>query len=446
VQRFNPKPGEVLDHAVYEADKTAIGNALTRRGYLDARLVQARVEVQRAAGTARITLHWQSGERYRIGSVRFSGSPFSEAFLARYLPFELGERYAQTRLLQLQQRLVDSDYFHVVEVGPLLDEAQDGVVPIEVRLEPAKRSVYSGGFAVGTDSGLGLRSGLERRYVNAAGHKLKLEADLAQKQSGFAAGYVIPVLDRRLSSWNLSVGWRDRETASARERLLSAGVRRLTEWEGWQLSWGLNAVSGAFTVADERGDTHLLYGVARIQRRQADDFNAVRSGYLLAAEVRGAASSLGSRASFATMLGEARWIGSYGAGIRLLTRGTLGLTWTDRFERLPPDLRFYAGGDRSLRGYDFQALGPTNASGRVIGGRYLALGSVEVEKTLSEAWAAALFLDAGNAFDAERTLKLGPGLGVRWRSPVGLVRIDLAAAWREAGRPLRLHLVLGPDL
>ena len=114
---------------------------------------------------------------------------------------------------------------------------------------------------------------------------------------------------------------------------------------------------------------------------------------------------------------------------------------------LPPELRFFAGGDRSLRGYGYQELGPVNDAGLVSGGKYLAVISGEYEYALNETWAVAGFADVGNAFDAQNSdLKTGIGAGLRWRSPVGVVRIDVAAAIDEVGTPLRLHLIIGPDL
>jgi translocation and assembly module TamA len=121
--------------------------------------------------------------------------------------------------------------------------------------------------------------------------------------------------------------------------------------------------------------------------------------------------------------------------------------WTDDFDSMPPNLRFFAGGDRSLRGFGFQELGPLNSIGEVNGGRYLAVGSLEYERHLFGDFGLAGFVDAGNAFDAgDFEVAAGVGLGLRWRSPVGLVRVDLAAPVAGDGDGLRLHLVIGPEI
>jgi translocation and assembly module TamA len=116
------------------------------------------------------------------------------------------------------------------------------------------------------------------------------------------------------------------------------------------------------------------------------------------------------------------------------------------FNDLPPSIRFFAGGDRSVRGYDYRTLGPLNEEGDVIGGKNLLIGSLEYEHRILEKWSLATFYDTGNAFnDFSEPLKKGAGVGVRWHSPVGLIRIDVAAAL-EKDYPLRLHVTVGPDL
>ncbi|MFP5506345.1 MAG: autotransporter assembly complex protein TamA, partial [Gammaproteobacteria bacterium] len=121
-------------------------------------------------------------------------------------------------------------------------------------------------------------------------------------------------------------------------------------------------------------------------------------------------------------------------------------TWIDGFRELPASLRFFAGGDQSVRGYDFQELGPRDASGQVIGGKHLVFGSLEYEHRVHGNWGVAAFVDTGNAFNSTHEgLETGAGIGLRWRSPIGMVRLDLAAAVSQ-DNALRLHFTLGPDL
>ena len=135
------------------------------------------------------------------------------------------------------------------------------------------------------------------------------------------------------------------------------------------------------------------------------------------------------------------------AKTRVLARLDLGGTLTSKLRELPPSIRYFAGGDQSVRGYAYRSLGPVDGVGDVIGGRVLAVASVEMDQQVFHRFMVAGFFDVGNAMDsANWNTEQGLGGGIRWLSPVGLVRLDLAVALSESGNPLRLHITVGPDL
>jgi translocation and assembly module TamA len=128
-------------------------------------------------------------------------------------------------------------------------------------------------------------------------------------------------------------------------------------------------------------------------------------------------------------------------------RGQIGTTWESDFDKLPASVRFFAGGDSSVRGYKFEELGPVDAQGKVIGGPSLITASVEYEQPLRDRWSLAFFIDSGNAFEgSDFNARTGVGIGGRWQSPLGPIRIDLAHPLRDETNNLRLHISLGPDL
>lgn len=445
------KPGEPLDHARYEAAKNEVQRALLQRGYLDAELVEHRVDVSRANATAEVFLTWKTGVRYALGETKFSGGQFSPEFLARYVSYDVGDLYTQTRLLNLQQRLVDADYFSVVEIAPETDAAANGIVPISVELVPAKRSIYTYGVSFGTDSGAGVKGGLERRWVNDRGHKFRSGAEVSQRLKVLAASYEIPLPDKARTTYALNLSYRDQQTDTSRAKLTKLGVARSREWKGWQQTYALSWLKGDFEIGGEFGSSTLLYPEIILYKREADDLLYPREGYAATVNARAGIKGLLSDTSFANASIDARYIHSLADNQRLLARGTFGAVYAQDFNQLPPELRFFAGGDRSIRGYDYQELGPLNGLNKVRGGKYLAVLSGEYEYAFNDTWALAGFADVGNAFDATARasgsiVKKSVGTGIRWRSPVGIVRIDFAFAIDEPKSPLKLHLVIGPDL
>ncbi|MBD8873210.1 outer membrane protein assembly factor [Rhodanobacter sp. DHB23] len=453
--------GKQLDDATYDAARDALSAALTANGFLDAKLLTHRVEVDTARRSAAIRLAWQVGRRYRYGAVHFEGSQFKEGFLERYVPFKPGDYFDQDQLLQLQQALNGADYFAVVNVLPQVDGKADGKVDIAVELVPAKRTIYTGGPFIGTDTGLGVRGGLERRWVNRSGHKWKNELVLAQRLKTLSTLYSIPMPGDDQRSFNFGANYRDANTDTSQSRTLELVANETRLWHGWTRTVGLHALSGTFTVGKrsdepddtpgiEHGSSTLVFAEASLSRKQADNYDFVHDGWSLNFAARSTAGDLLSSASFSQLTADAKWIHAFGAKRRdrLILRGSAGKTWTDDFAALPPQLRFFAGGDRSVRGYGFQSIGPENGYGRVIGGNNLLVASAEVEHYFTRNWGIASFLDAGNAFDAvDYRPKLGTGIGLRWRSPVGMIRVDLGTPIHDAQRHgVVLHLVIGPDL
>ena len=453
--------GKRLDHAQYSAARDAMSAALTANGYLDAKLVTHRVEVHSATHRADVHLAWQVGPRFRYGRIAFDGSPFRPGFLDRYAPFKPGDYFSQDQLLQLQQALNGADYFAVANVVPKIDPRTPATVDVEVELKPAKRTIYTGGPFIGTDTGYGMRAGMERRYVNRRGDKWKNELVAAQRLKTLSTIYTIPLPGDAQRSWNIGANFRDANTSTSQSRTIELVGNQTQRWHGWVHTLGVHVLSGTFTVGKrgnepdstpgiEHGSSTLTFFEASLTRKKADDYAFVHDGWSLAFAARSTAGGLLSSASFSDLTADAKWIHAFGAKRRnrLILRGSAGHTWTDDFAALPPQLRFFAGGDRSVRGYGYQSIGPRNAADRVMGGVNLLVGSAEVEHYFTRNWGMAAFVDAGNAFDAvDFRPKVGTGLGVRWRSPVDMIRLDLGTPVHDRTRHgLVLHLVIGPDL
>ncbi len=452
--------GQQLNHGTYDQLRDQLSGALTAYGFLDAKLTERRVEVTRGNRSAVVKLAWEAGTRYKFGEVHFEGSQFREGFLDRYVPFKHGDYFNQSQLLSLQQALNGADYFSVVNVMPDVESKGGGVVNVKVELAPAKRTVYTGGPFIGTDTGVGLRASMERRWINARGHKWKNDLVLAQKLKTVQTLYSIPMPGDNQRSFNFGANYRDSDTSTSKSRTLGLVANETRQWLGWTRTIGMNALSGTFTVGKkggepdntlgiEHGNSTLLYAEATLSRKSGDNPIFVRRGWSLTFTARSTLGSLASDTRFSQVIADGKWIRAFNdAQDRLIIRGTAGATWVGDFSALPPQLRFFAGGDRSVRGYAYESIGPRNSYDRVIGGENLLVGSTEVEHYFTRNWGMAAFVDAGNAFTGtDYRPRVGAGLGVRWLSPVGMIRVDLGVPVHDSQEHgVQLHLVIGPDL
>jgi translocation and assembly module TamA len=451
LRAFEPRVGARLDHRLYEASKLAVQRRLIERGYFDADLLEHRIEVRQRERAAALKLRWESGQRYRFGEVRIEGAQVRTELLEQSIPFETGKPYHQRELLALHQRLTDLDYFGYIDVRPDPETAKGDLVPVMVAVTPGKRSVYTAGVSYGTDSGGGVQLGLERRWVNDRGHKLGAQIDYAQRRKSFGVLYRIPAFEWAEGWYAFGVNRREEESEFVESRISEIVAKRTGRLRGWNLGLSMHVLEEDFVLGHDpvvgRGSAQLVYPALSAERKESDDTLYPTRGYLLRGEVKVGAKAIGSETDFGQLLIDGKWIRSLGASNRLLLRGQIGRTFTDEFDELPPSLRFYAGGDRSIRGYGYQEVGP-RVEDQVIGGKNLITGSVEFEHMFTEEWGGAVFVDAGDAFSEADEFRAhsGVGVGVRWRSPVGLVRVDIAHGIDDAENAVQFHINIGPDL
>jgi translocation and assembly module TamA len=267
--------------------------------------------------------------------------------------------------------------------------------------------------------------------------------------SEFTANYRLPLRGSRRDWLNFDAGIESQDTDTSESDLFEIGMRRVLERsDDWTRTEMLSWRREKFTIADQEDeDSELLVPGVNWTRLRADSDIRPRNGSKLSLEVGAATDAVISDTSFLQLVAQGKWIWSLPRGRRFLVRGQVGTTSVDDFAELPASVRFFAGGDNSVRGYDFETLGPVDEDGEVIGGSELATGSFEFEQPLRARWSLALFVDSGNAFEgSDFDTKTGAGIGGRWQSPLGPIRIDFAHPFDHPTDDWRVHITLGPDL
>jgi translocation and assembly module TamA len=452
IAEFRPRVGDVLDHRVYENAKAAIERALVRHGYFDRRTTERRVAVSRAESSARVRLRFESGPRYRFGARRIEGAQFPDAFMARFIAWDEGAPYEQQAIEATQNRLAASGFFAGLEIEPLVDERSEGSVPMRIGTVPSNPAVWSLGAFVETGYGAGVRVGHERRWLNDRGHSVRASLELSEALIETVAEYRIPHPSAHRATWVLGAGWRDEQSnvVDGRSWRVQGGLS--TIWREWSGLASINALYGDFRVGARRPDVRpqtalVVFPEVSATRVFARDRIRPREGFSLSVRGRLADTALGSDVDLRQLRAEGRHVLPIGEASRLLSRLELGWTDTDQFRRLPPELRFFAGGQGSVRGYDWQSLGPLDPDGRPFGGPRVATATIEYEREFRPAFSWAAFVDGGNVFfDRKVRPEYGAGLGIRWASPVGPIRIDVARGFDAERGGWKLYLSAGPDL
>ncbi len=448
VEDFPIRTGDRLDQALYDQEKKNLLNTAFVAGFLEAKLVEKSILVHRGNNSAEIRLTLDTGRQYLFGKTRSEQEVLHDDLLDRFLPYAAGDPYNPKKLFELQSILYRTDYFSEVVVQGKIDRATDLAVPVQVDLvAPTHRNVYSLGAGYATDTGVRGKIDWKNRLLNSRGHRSSAQLQLAELENILTLNYQIPGEDPRFDSHNQQLSYQDKTWENTTTRLLSAQVNRAYAGPRYSYNLGLELRDEVYDIGSTSGDSTLLIPSIHGGGVYADAILHTRNGLQASVGVLGAVDGVLADASFIQTVLSGKAIVTPFANWRLLGRGSLGVTFVDSIDSLPPSLRFYAGGDNSIRGYRYKSIGTRDVAGEVVGGRYMVVGSLEVERLLGEYWSLATFYDSGTASDdLSLNFYRGAGLGVRFRLPFGQIRLDLASAVSEEGYPLRLHLTVGGDL
>ena len=440
--------GDVLNHEKYTTFKTQLSEAAQTLGYFEAEFEQRLIRVDPISAQAAIGLVLNTGKRYRYGKVSVDQKTLSEVAIRKYLIIKEGGPFKAEDLITQQQVLQRSGYYKSIKIDVLHEEATRQTVPIKISLVAKKRNAYKFKVGFGSDTGARISAEMDRRWTGAKGRQLKIAGQYAQTLSKASVQLVNPRENPQDNNLVYNLDWTRDSNDDVVSRSISLGGRLTRKRSNdWVQSASVNVLLDT-TRVDGEADTDselLLFGVG-LEKVKADSLIFPTDGWRLKFSLEGATKFLLSDQNVLQFTAQAKQVKPLGNG-RVLGRVNLGTTVVKNFDRLPKRLRFFAGGGNSVRGYNFESLGEINSSGSVRGGKQLLDLSLEYQHPITDTWSAAVFADAGNAFDdiKDIDLRVGVGFGARWRSPVGPVRIDIGFPTDDFQDP-HLHLSVGSDL
>lgn len=440
--------GDVLNHKKYTDYKKSLKDTAQAFGYFDAVFEEHKISVNPIKYVATIDLVLETGKRFRYGKINVEQSVLNKDIMKNFLKIKEGDLYSSDDLIAQQQLLQGSGFYADIKIDALHQQAVDQHVPITISLTSKKRNEWKFKVGYGTDTGPRVSADLNRRWTSAKGHRLNLSATAAPKVSTFAARLSEPKANPHEGTLSYLLEWEqdtDGDTLGRSYKLGTEFARKTSQ------NWKQKANATYLLETTQVGNatptqSHLtLLGVS-VEKTEADNYLFPLNGWHIKAGVQGAIEKLLSDQSILQLEIKTKLISELGEG-RLLSRLDFGTTIVGDLDKLPKSLRFFAGGGQSVRGYGFNSLGETNTDNDVLGGKHLLVGSIEYEHPIQDKWSVSTFLDAGNAYNDFKSpsLKWGAGVGVRWKSPVGAIRVDIGFPQDKFSDP-RLHLSIGSDL
>ena len=436
-----------LNHENYESAKRALIGVASTLGFFDSELIEARVEVHAAEQWADIVLTMSSGPRYQFGKVSFGEEPtLRTKLLEAMVPFEEGDPFDDELLIRFRRNLAGTNFFSKTLVIVQQNEADGLKVPIRVELSPPlRRWTYLVGAGYATDTKVRVRADAFNPLRNRRGHRAEAKIQASRVLSSIDLSYHVPHRNP-LDDWFIfDAGAAHEETSTSTSDIYRVGVRHTYNRGPFIQTDFLNYQLEDWEIASDDDRTELVLLGSHFLRVWSETALIPRHGYRVGITLRGAHEEVLSDTSFFQVRARGRYIHGLTAKTRAIWRAEIGFTVKDDFDELPPSVRFFAGGDNSIRGYGFRKVGPEE-DGEVVGGSHLLTGSLEIDYLFRERWAVATFIDTGSAYDDEPSWFTGVGVGVRWHSPFGAIRVDLAKPLDDDTRSWRVHISLGPDL
>ena len=442
------KTGQILNHDSYTQLKQNLLRMTIAAGHLDAAYKRAEIMVSPEIQSASIKLHLEPGPAYTFGTIELQQDAVDQSFANRFITIKTGEPFSTERLIALQFVLNDSGYFKSVSVDAARKAAVDQKIPVVIVAQSRESQRYSARVGIGTDTGPRVRLGTEFRRLSGRGNKFQSDIQVSAIKSSATAQYSMPIKNVATDKQAFYGSFDRAEIGDTDSDLYSLGARRYDRWKDLRRQLYVEFENEIFSIAGQNDvRSELLVFGGSLAYQKADDALFTRRGISARIEVHGSHTALLADTTFAQATLSARGVYPLGKKGRLLLRTDIGMTEVDDLSDLPPSQRFFTGGDHTVRGYEFEQLSPSNDEGASIGGRYLISGSVEGDYFFTQKYGIAAFFDHGNAVNSlDDPLESSFGLGFRYRTPVGVLRIDVARPMDTAEDDYRLHLSLGPDL
>lgn len=433
------RAGDPFRTPAWNEAKVALISSVSRDDYAAAVIDESKAEVDPVSARVRLLVRVDSGPVFHYGNIVIKGlDRYAPKLVNNLAPFKAGDPYRRDQLQTFQTKLQNLVQFGSALVSVEPDVATHQAAPVEVTLsETQSQRISLGG---GYSSNTGARGEINYGNHNFLGRALRLSSLLRLEQKRQSLTVAVDSLPNQAGRWfSLGAGIdrtsiQDLETlrekvALTRNQLLGKTETRIgINWqrEDRDPKGGLH----------QTNETLVLDG--QLRYRSVDDALFPRDGSVIEVRIGGGNKQLLSDQSFLRTYFRHQYWHPVGKRDVLFLRGEAGYTFTDSRFGIPQEYLFRAGGIQSVRGYAFQSLGVREGQA-IVGGTAMATGTIEYNHWLTREWGAAVFTDVGGAADSLHRLDLavGYGGGIRWRSPVGPLALDLARGHRDG--KLRLH-------
>jgi translocation and assembly module TamA len=444
---FLIEEGQPLDHGKYEAAKKSLSLLAQRRGYFDASFTKSSVDLFSKTNSATVSLWFDSGPMYKFGKLHFMQDLPVDSFIRDIVKFKQGDYFLSSKLSDFNNAINETGYFSAATVLPDFENKEGLEIPLNIFLTMRPDNSVNVGLGFSTDEGVRGKLRWLHPWVNKYGHSVEgnLIASIPRQEASII--YKIPLEDPLYNYFSLDTGYKMRDQNDTDTKQYIVGFNR-----HWQLSntWLRTAYIRYDNEAGKQGQQTfstelILPGISFTKLRTKGGSN-VTWGDRQSVFFEIANKAWFSSENVIKVYGKTKWLRTYD-GHQFVASAEAGAIQTSSIYNVPASMRFFAGGDQSIRGFDYESIAPKNNQDYLVGGLYLAVSSFEYRFPVSQNWKIAFFGDVGTATDDfSEPLSMGAGSGAVWASPIGPVRIYLGIPLTESENNFTVHFMIGPEL
>ena len=450
VKRSPLKKGSVFNSGEYEDLKSSLNTQAQSLGFFDAKMQTHTVKIYPEDYAADVELVFDSGTRYRFGDIVYGEIPENtKRLIQEMLTFKPGSKYRSVRLGNLNKDLASTGYFQQIDIRPMRNRTENYHVPIFINVTPNKNHEIETGVGYSTDEGPRLSLTWDIPLINDKGHSLTNEALLSAPRTELTSSYKIPYGNPLTEFYDLQAGYQYKEQEDTKSNLGSTSFHKWNKNpQGWDRDLFFRIQYENYKQGLQDGDSFLVIpGISMTRHHAKGGKLDPKSGYLIMSKAELSDKFWGSDQNFVKLWGRTKGLTTLAEKHRFIGRIEQGAIWINDVSTVPPSIRFFTGGDQTVRGYNYESIAPKDANGKLIGAQYMTALSVEYNYQFLDHWRAAVFVDSGTATnDYKDDWKTGAGFGIRWVTPLGALRVDLAFAVSEPGTPYKLHFSMGPEI
>lgn len=442
----------VLNHGYYSDLKQALKEKAMALGFFDAKLIISKILVYEDQNAADIVVVYDTGKRYSIGEI-LTDDESMELLKPSLSLLEIasGSNYSSEKISDTSSALSKTNYYRSVDVTPIVDKRENGRVPVRISLAKQANNLYRIGIGISSDEKLRGIFSWDKPLINEYGHSFSSYFRVSKIKQDAVTIYKIPRKNPNLDYYYFKLSQNYTDFNDTRSNLSHASFHYVANMTGvWRRDYYISCEYEDFNQGGEIGYKYNVMPGLLFSRRVSSGGMYPAVGYSFSIDSKFGTRIIGSQNFFRSVL-TFKGVFSPTEETRVLYRLTQGAILGQDALRVPASMRFFVGGENSLRGFSYMSKSDKQTNGKLKGSRYMTSGSIEYMFPIGIADAkGAVFVDSAictDSYSDNHSMFVGPGVGFRYITKYGVAKIDLGYGIdnKNDSRGFKLHLSFGPE-